>query len=262
MPNAASDVISSPHNIHIQLVRSLLEQPKARKKHAAFVAEGARLIQDGLSSGCRPREVLYKITHSPRVEELLAQLGPQIPAAAVAENLFDDLADTESSQGMLAVFDIPPTQIPDPLTLLVILDQLRDPGNAGTILRTAEAAGAQAVCLTPGSVDAWSPKVVRAGMGAHFRLPILSFPWEALAALTEHLTVFLAEMDGRQTLWEANFNQPCALIIGGEAQGISPEGARLATQTVRIPMVGRNESLNAAVSTSILLYEALRQRSR
>ena len=135
------------------------------------------------------------------------------------------------------------------------------PGNLGTILRSAEAAGVQSVFLTPGTTDPFSPKVARAGMGAHFRLPIFTPDWETLAAALAGLNVFHADMAGAQTCWQADFTSPCALLIGSEAEGISPKARDLVTQSVRIPMRGASESLNAAVSAAILLFEALRQRS-
>jgi TrmH family RNA methyltransferase len=130
----------------------------------------------------------------------------------------------------------------------------------GTLLRTAEAAGADGVLLTPGTVDAFSPKVVRAGMGAHFHLPILHLPWEAIHTALKGLPVYLAESEGGIPLWEVDFQQPCTLLVGGEAFGASKFGAEIATHRVTIPMQGRAESLNAAVAASILMAEVLRQR--
>jgi len=256
------EFLTSSKNPNIQLVRSLLEQSKARRKHNAFVAEGARLLEDGLASAVPLRFILYKTSLTPRAKTLLEQINPGQTVFEVEDRLFDSLSDTESSQGILGVFNIPEPSQPARPGFVVILDQLRDPGNLGAILRSAEAAGAQAICLPPGTTDAWAPKVVRSGMGAHFRLPLLHWPWEAITAYVEGLTVFHADMEGDETLWQADFRGRTALLIGGEAEGISPEGHLLATHSVRIPMAGKTESLNAAVSASVLMFEVLRQRSQ
>lgn len=257
-----SEILTSPKNPNIQLVRSLLEQSKARRKHNAFVAEGARVLEDGLASAMSLRFMLYKTSLTPRAKSILEHLKPDQAAFEVEDHLFDSLSDTESSQGILGVFDIPESAQPAKPGFVVILDQLRDPGNLGTILRSAEAAGVQAVCLPPGTTDVWAPKVVRSAMGAHFRLPLLQWPWEAITAYVEGLAVFHADMDGQESLWQTDFRGRIALLIGGEAEGISPEGRSLATHSVRIPMAGKTESLNAAVSASVLMFEVLRQRSQ
>lgn len=256
------EILTSSKNPNIQLVHSLLEQSKARRKHNAFVAEGARLLEDGLASAVPLRFILYKTNLTPRAKTLLKQILPCQPAYEVEDRLFDSLSDTEASQGILGVFDLAEPVQPVNPGFVVILDQLRDPGNLGTTLRSAEAAGVQAVCLTPGTTDVWAPKVVRSGMGAHFRLPLLRWPWEAISAYVEGMAVFHADMTGEESLWQADFRGRTALLIGGEAEGISPEGRMLATHSVRIPMAGRTESLNAAVSASVLMFEVLRQRSQ
>ncbi len=257
-----SEILSSPKNPNIQLARSLLEQGKARRKHNAFAAEGARLLEDGLASAFPLRFILYKTSLTPRARLVLEQIKPTQHAFEVDDKLFDSLSDTDSSQGILGIFELPELSQPARQGFVVILDQLRDPGNLGAILRSADAAGVQAVCLPPGTTDVWAPKVVRAGMGAHFRLPLLQWPWEAIAAYVDGMTVFHADMRGQESLWQADLRGRTALLIGGEAEGISPEGRALATRSVRIPMVGETESLNAAVSASVLMFEVLRQRSQ
>lgn len=259
---SALEPIQSSQNPKVQLVRALMNQGKARLKHQAFVAEGARLLEDSLNSTLPLKFVLFKQTLSTRSSSLLTGLNNDgVELNLVEDQLFDSLSGTEHSQGMLGVFEMKPFTLPADVNFLVIPDQLRDPGNLGTILRSAEAAGAQAVLLPPGNTDAFAPKVVRSGMGAHFRLPIQHLPWEFVENLLEGLAVFHADMQGKQICWQADFKQPLALLIGGEAEGISPEGARLATSSVRIPMTGETESLNAAVSASLLMFEVARQRA-
>jgi len=146
------------------------------------------------------------------------------------------------------------------------LKALRDPGKLGTLLRTAAAAGAQALLLAPGCVDAFSPKVLRAAMGAHFRLPIRSLGWAELRAYLRpvgqerRLRTYLADSAGGLPHTHADFRAPLALIVGGEAEGAGAEGQSLAQSRVHIPMPGQAESLNAAVAAGILMFEVVRQR--
>jgi len=254
------DLITSTQNQHIQLVRALLNQPRSRKKQNAFVAEGVRLMEEGLASTFPLHFVLYSDALSERGNELLHALPENAPAYPVEAHLFQELSDTETAQGILAVFELKPIPLPEQPNFILILDNLRDPGNLGTILRSADAAGTQAVLLAPGTTDAFAPKVVRAGMGAHFRLPIHSLNWLQIAEYVFGLAVFSAEMQAEKTLWQADLSQPCALLIGSEADGLSEQGKFVANMSVRIPMPGASESLNAAVAASILLFEVQRQR--
>jgi TrmH family RNA methyltransferase len=148
------------------------------------------------------------------------------------------------------------------LGFVLILDQIRDPGNLGSILRTAAAAGVQLVYLPPDSVDPYSPKVLRAGMGAHFRLPIRNASWEEIlrCRADNHLRLFLASSDEGFSYQDVDFKPPLALIVGGEARGASSTAEEQADQKVHIPMPGGAESLNAGAAAAILVFEVARQR--
>lgn len=257
-----SEPITSSGNSKIKLVRSLQTRGKSRKSEAAFVAEGVRLVEEAASVNWAMDFVLYDETLSERGKSLVDELHTQqgIDVAEISSQLMAEISDTESPQGILAVLKLQPLPLPPSPTFVIIADQIRDPGNMGTLLRTAEAAGADAVLLTHGTVDVFSPKVIRSGMGAHFHLPIYDLPWSGIKAYLVELPIFLADSAGGVTLWEANLRQPCALLIGGEAFGASPEGEINATHRVTIPMQGRAESLNAAIAAGILIAEVLRQR--
>ncbi len=183
----------------------------------------------------------------------------KIEVEEVESRLLQSLSETETPQGILAVLSDSQLPIPHSPNFLLIPDQIRDPGNLGTLLRTAVAAGVQAVCLPPETTDAFAPKVVRSGMGAHFRLPIHTMTWEEIEARTKGLQVYLADMDGT-SCWATDLRQPLALIVGGEAEGASEEARKLTTQEISIPMQGRVESLNAGVAGSVLMFEVMRQR--
>jgi TrmH family RNA methyltransferase len=180
----------------------------------------------------------------------------------VSASLMQSISDTEASQGILAVLQFTNLPLTNSPTFLLIPDQIRDPGNLGTLIRSADAAGADAVLIPPETTDPFAPKVVRAGMGAHFRLPILSMGWEEISQVGKAagLRVLLADMNGK-SFWETDLRPPLALIVGGEAEGASEAARKLASQRIKIPMAGKTESLNAAVAGSVLMFEVMRQRS-
>ena len=225
------------------------------------MAEGVRLVEEGIHENFPAKFILYTEGLSKRGKDLINQLPPSYQAYLVDSRLMTDLTDTETTQSILAVFDLISPPLPDELDFLLIIDSLRDPGNLGTILRTAEATGVQGVLLAPGTTDAYAPKVVRAGMGAHFRLPIYSLEWDEISEFCSPLTIFCTDMKGEQPYFIIDFRQPCAVVIGSEAEGLSKAARQLAHTSVQIPMLGRSESLNAAAAAAVLLFEVLRQRS-
>jgi len=234
-----------------------------RYEQGAFLAEGVRLVEEAVNRQWGFRFVLYDETLSERGKSLVESLGTRgVACEEVSPSLMKSLSDTETSQGILAVLNLSSIPYPTSPTFLLIPDQIRDPGNLGTLIRTAAAAGVQAVLLPPETTDAFAPKVVRAGMGAHFRLPIQALGWDEIERVCKQagLQVFLADMAG-QACWEADFCAPLALVVGGEAQGASREARKLANTVVSIPMPGETESLNASVAGAILMFEVVRQRS-
>ena len=254
-------MITSSQNTKLKLARSLMGRPKERHAAGAFVAEGVRLVEEAWSAGWPIRYVLYTAQVSGRGRELVDRLEAQGgEVEQVPEALLNTVSETETSQGLLAVLDFAPLALPQPLNFVLIPDSIRDPGNLGTLLRTAAAAGVQGVLLPPETTDAFAPKVLRAGMGAHFRLPIQSFAWEEIRKTTRALKVYLADMQGTPC-WQADFSRPLALIVGGEAEGATQAARQLADESVCIPMPGKAESLNAGVAGAVLMFEVVRQRN-
>jgi TrmH family RNA methyltransferase len=254
-------MISSSSNAKIKLVRALGGRAKERRQAGAFLAEGVRLLEEAHTAGWPFRFVLYSDDLSERGRVLVGKLQEsEVDVEQVEARLLQSLSDTETSQGVLAVLEPHELSMVAPLDFLLISDSIRDPGNLGTLLRSGEAAGVQAVLLSPDSADPFSPKVVRAGMGAHFRLPIHAMSWDEIRDHTRGLQIYLADMHGAPC-WKADFKSPLALIIGGEAAGATGPARELADRLVSIPMLGAAESLNAAVAASILVFEVLRQRS-
>ncbi len=254
-------MITSTHNPRVGWIKALLSQGKARREESAFVVEGVRLVEEALAAGIIPRFALYSDSLSDRGQQLVNRMQTLgVEALPAAPHVLKAASDTQTPQGLLAVLPLIPRPIPALLDFVLILDGVRDPGNLGTILRTAAAAGVQAVLLTPGSADPYAPKVVRAGMGAHFRLPVHALGWDELTRLTSSLQVFLADASASLHYTDANLAAPCAVLVGGEAEGAGKETRQLTPTTLSIPMPGGMESLNAAVAAGVLLFEAVRQR--
>jgi RNA methyltransferase, TrmH family len=254
-------VITSSQNAKIKLARTLLGRAKERREANAFVVEGVRLVEEAINSHWKFQFALYEETLSERGKLQIESLRSRgVDVEMVSDSLMKSLSETETPQGILAVLEFTNLPIPNLPSFILIPDQIRDPGNLGTLLRSASATGVQAVLLPPETTDAFSPKVVRSGMGAHFRLPIHPMKWEEIKAQTHDMQIYLADMVG-QSCWQTDLRQPVALIVGGEAEGASAEARKLATQKISIPMAGNVESLNAGVAGSVLMFEVVRQRS-
>jgi RNA methyltransferase, TrmH family len=188
-----------------------------------------------------------------------------IPIEEVESSLMNRLSDTESSQGILAVLPEFRAVLPGKLDFFLILDSIKDPGNMGTILRTACAAGVNAVFLSPKCVDIYSPKVLRSAMGAHFKLPMIEISWplmkKEISSRSIEPEIYLADVRQGKPLWNCDLTLPIALIISSEATGASPEAIEIASHKIHIPMPGGFESLNASIAAAVLLFEVVRQRT-
>ncbi len=256
-------MITSSRNPKIQWVKQLQARSKARREAGAFVVEGVRLVEEALQSGWATKLVLHTPDLEPRGQVVVdgyTQRGA--PIEAVTQPVYQAASDTETPQGLLAVLEMRSLPLPSEPNLVLIPDGVRDPGNLGSMLRTAAAAGASLVCLPAGTADAYAPKVVRAAMGAHFRLPLLSATWDEIQDLLERcgLAVFLAAAGQGIAYTQADFRPPLAVIVGGEAAGAGDRARGLPHQPIHIPMPGRMESLNAAAAAAVVLFEVVRQR--
>jgi TrmH family RNA methyltransferase len=186
----------------------------------------------------------------------------------VEEKVFDAMSDTVTPQGILGVAQMPEYSLEQILScegrLYLLLDNLRDPGNLGTMIRTAEGAGVSGVILSRESVDLFNPKVVRSTMGSVFRVPVLyvdDLPQTIELLQKQGVGVYGTFMEGSEVYHRIDFCRPAGIVIGNEANGISPAVKETLSGTIRIPMEGQLESLNAAVAAAVILYEASRQRS-
>ena len=254
-------MLTSTRNPTVRHIRKLQRVPRYRRETGLFVVEGVRLVEEVLEAGLTPETVLYTDGLEERGAAAVTGFQAQgVDVHPVTGHVMEAVSDTKTPQGLLAVLPVPTGRLPDGTTILLILDGVRDPGNLGTILRTAAAAGVEGVLLAPGSADPYQPKAVRSGMGAHFRVPVRSLDWDEIRGLVEGKHVFLADSSGETVYTAADLTEPLAMVIGGEAHGAGEEIAELDAAALRIPMPGGMESLNAAIAAGILVFEVLRQR--
>lgn len=254
-------MITSRHNPTIQAVCSL----RRNRPACSFLLEGPRLLEEALSAGVHLDVLLL----SPRA------VGPVFDRARstaetvveVTEDILSYAADSQQPQGIVAIGRVPVRPLDDNAARrgrLLLLDEVRDPGNLGTVVRSAWASGTSGILLVGHCVDEWNPKVVRAAAGASFRLPTLAFEDRASAGswLREHgQRAVMAVAGGRLSCFEADLRAPLTLVLGSEAHGVHPDTAAFCEDSVYIPMVEGCESLNLAASAAILCYLAL-DRSR
>jgi TrmH family RNA methyltransferase len=254
-------MITSAANKQVKWVCSLQTRRRARQQDGSFVIEGLRLLEEALRAQCKPRLVF----HTPEWAENHLQLLPSLQESGaqievVSETVMAKCSDVENSQGVLAVLSLKEAGQEGRSDPTLILDRLADPGNLGTILRTALAAGAWTIYLTHGTVDAYNPKVVRAAMGAHFYLNILEAPVDQILIWVDDLPLWVAEARAGEMYHRVDWRNPIALAIGSEAHGLHTDLLARASGRVQIPITPQSESLNAAVAAAVILFEIQRQR--
>ncbi len=260
--------IQSNQNSTLKEIKSL-HLKKNRDALGLYFVEGIRFVSDAIDNG----QVISKIIISDKLEslnggsELIEKVkGVCSDISLVPEKLFKEVSDTQTPQGILAVlkknkydFD----RVISEGSSVVILDCLQDPGNAGTIIRTADAGGISAVLMSKGCVDLYSPKVLRSTMGSVFHIPIfegLNITETIQVLKLNGYKVIASHLSGKNNYFQEDLTGRSAIIVGNEANGISDETANMADSLVKIPMPGKAESLNASVAASIMIYEIVRQQ--
>lgn len=267
-------MITSASNAKIKQICRWQTKGSERRRDGVFIVEGIRMVQEAPPEALREiyltESVLVKMTRekSERNAELQKRLR-ETPTELVSEEVFRRMSDTQTPQGILAVVRQSRYELAEMLTapspLLMVLEDLRDPGNLGTILRTGEGAGITGVIMSRGTVDIYNPKVIRSTMGSIYRVPFCYA--EALTDTLHRLhaagiRTYAAHLRGEHYYDGFSYREPTAFLIGNEGNGLTDELADAADAYLRIPMEGQVESLNAAVSAALLMYEAHRQRSR
>lgn len=258
------DPITSVSNPRVKQLRSLLANRKDRRRERLFVIEGVRLVEEAVRSNANLVSIIYDPEHleaSERGRALLEQVRERRAAYVATPEVIAAASDTVTPQGIVAAVEWPTLEAGGN-GIQLVLDAVQDPGNVGTLLRSAEATGVTQVLCISGTADVFGPKVVRAAMGAHFRLPLRQdIHWDELEeALLPADNIYLADAQAQMPYYAADWRQPSALIVANEANGASDEARARATKLVTIPMAATVESLNAAVAGSVILFEAARQR--
>lgn len=270
-------MITSENNAKLKEMIKLQKNARHRKKEGLFVAEGIKLVKEAAKYG-KLRQVLIRESlwidrwqekpESEIAEEFSGE-NRRIGVDVVPDDLFDLAADTVTPQGILGMVDMPSYSqeeiLNSPAGLYLLLDDLRDPGNLGTMIRTSEAAGVAGVIMSKGTVDLFNPKVVRATMGAIFRVPFLyveSLPEMIRQMKQKNISVYGTILEESRVYDDPDYTKSSGIVVGNEANGISKEVRESLSGRIHIPMEGSVESLNAAVAAAIVLYEASRQRRK
>ena len=267
-------MITSTNNNQIKNIIALNKKARERRAQRLFVVEGIRGVAE--VPGALLHDIYYieGFGDSAEGQKFLSEIqakAPQITCEEVAKSVFNSMSDTVTPQGVLALVKMQDFTLEDVLgssageaAHIVILESLQDPGNMGTIVRTAEGAGATGIIMNSTTVDIYSPKVVRSTMGSIFRVPhlVVSDLGETIKTLEDKygVSVYAAHLKGEKFYTELDFKGPTAFMIGNEGNGLTDEMADLATSYLKIPMEGQLESLNASVAASLLMYETHRQR--
>lgn len=256
-------MITSTSNSQVKQVVQLQKKPRLREKEKVFIVEGRKMFEEA-KSFLRKAYITENFYEAHKRD---SEYFKHVDYEIVTEQVMKSMSDTITPQGVLAVVNMPEYQLEDMLKgeeiNLLILEDVRDPGNLGTMLRTAEGAGITGVILSKESVDLFNPKVIRSTMGSIYRVPFCYVEnlRETICFLKHHgVTIYAAHLDGRNNYDEEKYKKKTGIIIGNEGNGITEDTVMAADVLVRIPMEGKVESLNAAVASSILMYEVYRQK--
>lgn len=261
-------VITSTGNPYVRMLRSLHAR-KGREREGLFLAEGVKPVLEALCAGAALHSIAVADSEkeSPSIIEGVAQAERAgVPVHVLGGRAFASVSGVETPQGILAAVRVPDLALPDANRLpgaVVALERVQDPGNMGTILRTAEAAGAGAVVLSPGCCEPFSPKAVRSAAGSALRVKLYEaddFCAFLNGCRRAGYAVAAGATDGENVFRLAPLPGKFVLVIGNESSGVSEETKACATHLLRVPMAGRTESLNAGVAAGVLLYALQRER--
>ncbi len=252
--------IHSRDNPFYKELARLANSARYRNKAGLTLLDGAHLLKAYLNAGCQPRHVLLNSAalQDDEITVLLVRLA-FVPVTQLDDKLFAALSELKTTTGMLALIDLPQAVI-EVSHFALLLEAIQDPGNLGSMLRSAAAAGCDAVFLSSTCADAWSPKVLRAAMGGHFCLNI--HEQQDLLSVADSFSgkLLATTLQARSSLYECDLSGNIAFMMGNEGAGLSDKLRGMATHPVTIPMPGSVESLNVAAATAICLFEAVRQR--
>ncbi len=259
-------IITSATNDKIKDIKKLIKSASYRREKGLYVVEGIRMFRE-----IPPEDIAAVYVSEGAYDKLKGELSLLVKEediTFVADHVFSSMSDTNTPQGVMGLVRMRKIDFKDLISgqsdFLLIAERLQDPGNLGTIIRTAEGAGATGIILSSDSVDMYNPKVIRSTMGSVFRVPI--YVSEDLAydidRLKEHgVCIYGAHLEGKE-FYDEDFKGSCGFLIGNEGNGLSEAISSKADKLIRIPMCGKLESLNAATSVAVISYEVLRQRRK
>ena len=267
------DILTSPNNEKVKLVAKLLSSPKERKYSGKYVVEGMRMVEeipDNLLGEMYFTQDYYdkKVVNNEKLLRLVNIAAAKNKCYIVTEPVLRRITDTETPQGILATVMIKEKTVDDLLgdgtenPLILIIERLQDPGNMGTIIRSAEGAGVTGILVSYDSVDIYSPKVIRSTMGSIFRKNVVvtyDLVGDINRLRSNGIVIYGMHLSG-SSMYETDLTGPAAFLIGNEGRGLTENISAAADKLIRIPMKGSLESLNAASSATVISYEAMRQR--
>ncbi len=254
-------MITSTSNSQIKNVINLIKKSKDRKVQGLFVVEGKRMFEE------TPKERIDSLFISESYEKENRKSLSGYSYETVSDEVFSHMSDTKTPQGIMALVKMSGYSVEDMIhgdnPLIIILENLQDPGNLGTIIRTAEGAGVDGIIMTSGTVDIYNPKVIRSTMGAMYRMKFAytdDLAGTVKLLKSKGIITYAAHLKGAVDYVKCDYTKGTAFFIGNEGNGLTDEATDLADRKIIIPMKGKLESLNAAVSGALLMYEAARQR--
>lgn len=267
-------MITSANNQQMKQVSALLKKAKERREKQSFVVEGPKMVMEAPVDWIKAVYVSEFFEENAENQALLKEIelrckSVQAQFEIVADSVFKGVSDTQTPQGIMAVVSMPTYTLQQLLkgekTHLLLLESVQDPGNLGTMVRTGEGAGITGVIMNKTTVDLFNPKTIRSTMGSIYRVPFLvtedlSDTMNVLKQ--EGVSLYAAHLKGQNTYDEEDYTKACGFLIGNEGNGLSDEVADMADCYIKIPMEGQVESLNAAISATLLMYEANRQRRK
>lgn len=263
-------IITSESNSIIKGINAL-KLKKNRLKQQQFIVEGVRMLEEAINNNVNLHTVVYSdgLFNVNGGQQLFSRIKDRFPTHKITDKLMDKLSDTESPQCIMAIVNISPGSLEELLKkdnlFVVVLDRIQDPGNMGTIIRTAEGAAADCVLLTKGSVDPYNSKTLRATMGAIFHIPVIQLEdtSQLISALKENgIQLIVSDINTEKLYTDIEYGNRLALVVGNEANGISDEILQQANERIIIPIYGKIESFNASIAAAILIYKAVEGKSK
>lgn len=251
--------IESKNNNSFKDIKKLKEK-KHRVKNNKYIIEGLRFVDEALKSGVSIDSIIFTENFKEKNDEFFSKISANVKLIQMNESLLKQLCSTENPQGVLAVVNMQNKELKDG-ELVILVDKVQDPGNMGTIIRTAHAAGASGIVVIKGTVDIYNDKTLRSTMGSIFYIPVVEDDsLEYIKSLKEDgYRLVVSSLQGKNNFFEEDLQGKVIIAVGNEGNGISDEVYEISDVKVKIPMPGNAESLNVAVATSIMIYEKIRQ---